>query len=445
MAAIAAEVLEARWLLSNVAVNLAGDSLSLQGDADNHRAMVFIVGDNLHFHGENGTEFTFEGTTSSELDIPLSRLGSLQNVYITSRAGDDHFELDLTGFSPLAGGITVALGAGHNGFVLRDAVARQGVWYSGGQATDEVLIDRCTVGGLNVNTLGGDDMVTVSSCNFEAKSLNGFFDELRAGYDPNKFVAPLMGIGNLVLAGLGLAPVAPPMLPQLPKLPAIPLPNAGLPDVALTGGEFWVDTSSGNDTVIIENTTGVKPLLGGIWNVLLGDGNDNLSVDGSAVKSALLVDGSAGNDTVTVKSTTLDGFANIAGSTGTDKVALEGVTAAAPLFVSALGNDSRVEVEESTFQSLVAVALWGERSQLLVETTNGPAPANGTRFQMPVLAVAPGKGSAVNLGATAGDPLFVASFFTVVGGVPSLPVNVAAGTQVDADKLLLILAERHNV
>src|SRR5690349_9465345 len=73
---VAAECVEARALLSNIAVTVNAGVITLAGDTGDHSFTADVVTissvQNLELTGTSGTEFTFGSTTAATIDIPLS-------------------------------------------------------------------------------------------------------------------------------------------------------------------------------------------------------------------------------------------------------------------------------------------------------------------------------------------------------------------------------------
>ncbi len=69
---VAAEQLELRALLSNIAVTAQAGVIRLVGDTGDHTVAASVVGTNLELAGSGGTTLTFGGTTAATVDVPLS-------------------------------------------------------------------------------------------------------------------------------------------------------------------------------------------------------------------------------------------------------------------------------------------------------------------------------------------------------------------------------------
>jgi len=74
----------------NVVVN--DGVVSLFGDRSNHQIGVSVVNGNLELTGSSGTEFTFNGTTQSVLDLPLTTISPLEGLFFDMPGGQcrDH-------------------------------------------------------------------------------------------------------------------------------------------------------------------------------------------------------------------------------------------------------------------------------------------------------------------------------------------------------------------
>src|SRR5438105_1622684 len=110
----AAECLEARTLLSNVAVSVDDGVVKLAGDTGDHTIDVSVVSGNLRLVGSSGTTFTFNGTTSASTDLPLSPIGTIRGFEITMQGGNDTIHFDATNLGTIAGKVEVNLGDGTN-------------------------------------------------------------------------------------------------------------------------------------------------------------------------------------------------------------------------------------------------------------------------------------------------------------------------------------------
>src|SRR5258708_5114120 len=94
-----AECLEARTLLSNIAVTAHNGIVQLNGDSGNHTVNATIVSGNLHLVGSGGTTFTFNGTTNATIDIPLSSVGTVKEIDVNMQGADDPITFNATGLA----------------------------------------------------------------------------------------------------------------------------------------------------------------------------------------------------------------------------------------------------------------------------------------------------------------------------------------------------------
>ncbi|MGE5194306.1 MAG: hypothetical protein ACM3U2_17590, partial [Deltaproteobacteria bacterium] len=121
MTSWAAECLEVRALLSNIAVATTGGVITLTGDSGDHTMTASVVGSNLELVGSGGTTFTYNSTTSATVDIPLSSIGTIKGIVMTMQGGNDSITFDAANLGTISGSVLVNLGNGTNSLDFKDA------------------------------------------------------------------------------------------------------------------------------------------------------------------------------------------------------------------------------------------------------------------------------------------------------------------------------------
>jgi hypothetical protein len=381
---------------THVNVVVIAGRVDLFGDAANHTISISVVGSNLELVGSNGTEFTFNGTTATTLDIPLSQVTPLNGFDFFMLGGNDAITIDGTNMGSIAGDIFACLGDGANSFTLEHATVAADVKVFGGGGGNTVLLSHDTIRDANVDTGSGSDSVKLQNVSFQ--------------------------VG--------------PLFPSLSFLSSITV-----------GGNLAIDTGGGTDSVELDSVTGTKSLLGGWWFVSTGlIGNGTTTLNSVTTQGPTFVTGGIGNQTVNATGSTFGGLTVIAGLVGQNKVNVNSSTFAGPTLISTgVGDSSEISVEDSTFQSATTFVQVGKNPQLNLESSGSSGA--GTTFQGPVVAVQAGPSGIVNIGdPTGSDKITFNSFLVIAGGVPEATVNIDPdNTTLDDDKLILILADRQNV
>ncbi|HLJ10356.1 MAG TPA: hypothetical protein VKU82_04170 [Planctomycetaceae bacterium] len=392
----AAECLEARTLLSNVAVVVANGEVDLNGDSGDHTFAASVVGSNLELAGSSGTTLTFNGTTSATVDIPLSQITPLKGLHFNMQGGNDTITFDGTGLGTIAGNVVAFLGGGTNSFQLKNATVAGDVDVFGGNNGNTVTLSSDTIQDATILTGGGSDSLALSSVTFQA--------------------APLF-------------------------------PNISALSGLTVGGSLFVNAGGGDDTVALDSVTGATSLLGSWWNISGGLlGNDTTTLDSVTTHGPTFVTGGLGNETVSATGSTFNGPTLVASIAGQNQINVKTSTFAGPALLSTgIGDSPTISVEDSTFQSSASFVEVGKNSQLDLESS-GTSGA-GSTFQGPVVAALPGPSATVNIGSSSSsDKVAFNDFVIIVGGVPQATVNiVTAATTIDNDKLFLLLAQRNNV
>ncbi|HLJ11767.1 MAG TPA: hypothetical protein VKU82_11290 [Planctomycetaceae bacterium] len=443
MTAWAAECLEVRALLSNVAVTTAVGVIKLAGDTGDHTFDASVASGNLHLVGSAGTEFTFNGTTAATVDVPLSGIGTIKGLQIVMQAGNDTITFDAANLGTISGNVEVDLGGGTNSLSFKDATVTGKTVVKGGSGADSIQLSNDTLGALSIMTGDANDSVKLSTVTIDGHQVSsdsdddddggigGFLDTLLDGLFDGWFGGCWGGWG-----GRG-------------------------DDFGVSRGSLNIQAGNGNDTIELDSVTGASSGSGGLswlfsgdswlfgsqWKISLGSGADTVTFNSVQAPHSLSVQGGSGNDTVNVKQSTVEGSTKVNLGSGQDQVAVSGSTFEGPARISTGPGDSQtVSINDSTFESFTKISVPGSNAKLNVQTAG--TTTQGTVFDDPVVVSLPGPSAVANLGTDTGpdNTLDFESFLTVFGGNPAAAVNIAtAGTAIDNNKLFLISANRNNV
>ena len=157
--------------VSHVAVVVSGGVVYLTGDMSSHTIGVAVVNGNLELTGAQGTEFTFNGTTQSVLDLPIAADALLKGLYFNMPGGNDTITIDGTNLGTLTGNIVAVLGAGTNSFTLQNATVAGDVNFVGANGSNTVILTGDTIRDASILTGSGSDSVTLSSLTLQAAPL----------------------------------------------------------------------------------------------------------------------------------------------------------------------------------------------------------------------------------------------------------------------------------
>jgi hypothetical protein len=421
----AAECLEARALLSNIAVTTTGGVITLTGDSGDHTFDASVVGSNFELAGSGGTTFTFNSTTSATVDIPLSSLATIKGLTMTMQGGNDSITFNATGLATISGNVLVNLGGGTNSLKFTDATVTGKMTVIGGSGADSVQLSGDTLGALSIWTGDGGDTINLSTITINPDQT-----------DPDSDMD--FGWWGAWWGGFW-----------------------GRLEHRLEGadGSLNIQTGSGNDAITLNSVTGTSSSGGSLWHLFdglwcvgsqwrisTGSGTDSVSFDSVTTPRSLSVQGGSGNDTVNLTNTTVSGLTNVALSAGEDQIHVSGSTFTGPTrLATGAGDGQTISVDDSTFKSFTSLSVPGSGAQLKVETNDVADP--GTTFQRAVVVSLPGPSAVADFAAAgANNTLDFQGFVFVFGGNPEATVNIAtANTTIDDNKLFLFSADRNNV
>jgi hypothetical protein len=406
-----AECLEARTLLSNISVTAQSGVVQFNGDSGSHTVSATIVSGNLHLVGSSGTTFTFNGTTNSTIDIPLSSIGTVKEIDVNMQGGDDSITFDATGLAAISGNVNFNLGDGANTLVFTNATVTGRLTVTGGANADSTTLTNDTLGSLSISTGDGNDTTALTGVTLTTTR------------------------GHGRRSGPGLA----------------------------------IDTGNGNDTTTLTTVTGANSRRPAArWDIALGSGTDTTTLTSVTTHSRLRVTSGDGNNVVTTNTSTFgapvkvelgDGQNQINVNTSTfERRAVVNAGNGSPSAINVNsstferravvnagdGNSSAINVEGSTFNHYVRFVAGGSNAQLNVEAAgSGGAP---TAFHGIVVVRMTGPSAVVNFGsATSTDKVVFDRNVFVFGGEPEATVNVATVDTTFNKMLRLFRATRHDV
>jgi hypothetical protein len=436
----AAECLEARALLSNIAVTTDNGVIRLSGDTGDHNFTAKVVTTNLELTGTAGTQFTFGGTTAATIDIPLSTIGTIKGLDITMQGGADTIDFDGTNLGTISGDANVKLGDGSNSLNFHNATVTGRMIVNGGSETDAITLANDTLGALSICSGDGNDSLTLSTVTINGvQTFSNLFDDDWLVGDHAWSDGGWSGGWDGFLNGLR---------DRFESL------RHGL------DGSLNIQTGNGNDTISLNSVTGNSGehswglwdcgdhlwSFGKQWRISVGSGTDTVTFDTVQVNQSVSVRGGTGDDAVTLGNSTFNGWTNVSLSTGDDQINVNKSTFAEPVHLSTgPGDGQTISINDSTFQKFVTISDPGTNAKIDLETAGTAGP--GTTFKGPVLISVPGPSAVVNFAATgANNTLTFEEFVSVFGGVPAATVNIAtANTTLDDDKLFLFSADRNDV
>lgn len=385
--------------ITHVDVVVRNGVVSLFGDTANHTIGVAVVNGNLELTGTRGTEFTFNGTTQSVLDLPVSSNSPLKGLFFDMPQGDDAITIDGTNLGTLTGNIVAFLGAGKNSFTLHDATVAGDVNVFAGNGDNTVTMTADTIRDATILTGDGSDSVKLTNVTLQSA----------------------------------------PLLPSIPDLSFLTF-----------GANLNINTGGGNDVIEMDSVTGTPSLIGGVWVVSTGlAGNGTMTLNSVTNHGVTVVLGSIGNNTITAAGSSF-GVATVvvAGGTGHNAVQVGTSTFIGPaVLVAAGGTAPLVSVDNSTFQSVAVFVAAGDQSQIKVQTATGSGA--GTVFQGPMVGVAAGAAAGMTLGNPNASGKLAFQGPVILVGDPvadDTTVDIAtAVTTFDPKKLFVIFAKRTNV
>jgi hypothetical protein len=383
-----AECLEARTLLSNIAVTAHDGVVQFNGHSGNHTVSATIVSGSLHLVGTGGTTFTFNGTTNATIDIPLSSIGTVKEIDVDMQAGDDSITFDATGLGTISGNVNFNLGNGTNTLVFTNATVTGRLTVNGGDNDDSVQLSSDTLGSLKISTGNGNDTTTLTTVTLTSTRGEG----LRAA------------------------------------------------------GGLNIKTGNGNDTTALTTVTGANTRRPAArWDISLGSGNDTTTLTSVQTHSRLRVASGDGNNTLTTNTSTFGAKVAVRLGDGRNQINVNTSTFDRRAVVSAgSGSSSAINVEGSTFNRAARFVARGANAQVNVESTGSGGAT--TTFHGRVVIRVPGPSAVVNFGsATSTDKVVFDRNVFVFGGDPEATVNVATADTTFNKDLRLFRAKRVNV
>jgi hypothetical protein len=378
---LAAECLESRALLSNIAVTVQAGVISLTGDMGDHAVAASVVSGQLELVGSNGTDFTFNGNTATTIDVPLS--GPIKALHVNlQQAGNNTLTFDGTNLPAISGNVVMQLGNGADTIVFENTTVKGVVDVNAGNGGDSIQVLHATVGGLAIFTGSGNDSILVSSVTIQG---------------PGQGQSGNGGSKSDLVDG-----------------------NAGT-----TGHPLVISTGAGDDTVELDSVVSTGQALGGKWQIDVGSGNDTVTMDFDSDHGFLDVTAAgSGNDVVTISHSIFGKQVSVSLPNGQEQIVVNGDTFnGAVNLATGTGSGSSISVEESGFRTVASFAMAGANAILNLET--GTLAGPGTLFEGPVFISLSGASSIANLGTnTIGDKLRFDKVVHITGGKPAATVNV---------------------
>jgi len=402
-AVLAAECLERRALLSNVAVTSQAGVITLTGDTGAHTVAAAVVAGQLELTGSNGTEFTYNGNTAATVDVPLN--GSLKALHVNfqqSGSNSDSLTFDGTNLPAISGNVIVQLGDGADTVVFGNTTVNGVVDVHAGNGGDTIQIENDSVRGLALFTGSGNDSILVSNVTLQG---------------PGKGQSGGGSNGDLIDG------------------------NAGT-----TGHPLVISTGSGDDTVEVDSVVSTGKALGGKWQINVGTGNDTVTMDSVDDHGFLSVQATGpGNDVVTITDSTFGKQVNIALPNGQEQIVLSGDTFDAKVtLATGTGSGSSISVDNSDYSKGASFNMAGGNSVLNLEAGN--VAGSGSEFQGPVTIQQTGASATTNLGTnTVGNKLIFDNVVHITGGTPVDTVNVLDANVTFNKQLQLTNANRVDV
>lgn len=488
MMCIPAECLEARTLLSNIAVTVQAGVMTLTGDSADHVVAASVVGGKLELVGSGGTNLTFNGSTSTTVDVSLP--GTLKAINIDlPGAGNNTVTVDASGLPTIAGNMSVKFGDGTESFTLTNASIKGNLSVSSGNGSDVITLSDSTTGavsikagnGANVIQLAGDTTTNVSIATGNGSDTIGLNGDTTGDVDIfsgdggdsitlsdntsgktsivtgsgedtiELFSDNLTGISInsgtaddfILLSGVTLR--ARTIVPDLEDNfnhcgddPDDYSRSSRAADV------LSIKAGGGNDTVELDSVTskgvGVR---GSKWQINLGAGSNSLTMQSDTNRGFLNVSATGtGDNVVTINDSTFEKNVRIALPNGTEQIILNGDSFLNPVTLSTgTGIGSIISVDDSRFDGRVKFAMAGPNAQLNLETA--ALAGVGTIFNRPVLTAVTGASAVVNIGTNlVGNTIVFNKKLKIAGGFPAATVNVRDANSTFVGPLVLDNATR---
>src|SRR5579863_10089022 len=157
--------------ITHVTVVVSGGVVSLFGDMSAHAIGVAVVNGNLELTGTQGTEFTFNGTTQSVLDLPIAADSLLKGLFFSMPGGNDTITIDGTNLGTLTGNIFASIGAGTNSFTLQNATVAGDLDLFAGNGSNTVSLTGDTLRDATIVTGNGSNSITLSNVTLQSAPL----------------------------------------------------------------------------------------------------------------------------------------------------------------------------------------------------------------------------------------------------------------------------------
>jgi len=311
----AAEQLEVR-ILPTVTATLSRGTLTLKGDSTANDIRIEQDGGDLVLTGNGSTMIRFNGQFVGSVS-----LGGVQHLKGTFGAQNDRVAFE---DGVQLGNVTLNLGGGSNGLVVRDTTSTGLFSVTGGSGLDRVWFDASTLNKMTLNLAGGED------------ELEFFGSE----------------VSGQVLINMG----------------------DGLDVVATNEGDGGVDnkffgvvtikTGSQADTIDLSDASFAFLVIDS------GADDDEIFLYGTPVHKAFTINAGSGNDTVRVSGVTQGGLQanSIMGGSGTDQVSVNSSGFASVLTIAlGSGPGNVLELDDVASTTLVAVSSTGQNDEIRVE------------------------------------------------------------------------------
>jgi len=257
---VAAEQLEMKTLLSNIAVTSQAGVISVVGEASDtvdHTLTASVVGGQLELTDTAGADLTFNGTTAATVDVPLPT--TLKAIHIDlPGAGNNTVSVDATDLPKVSGNFSVNLGSGTDSFTLTNATVKGGVIVSAGNGNDSITLSNDTTGEVSIKAGNGTDTIQLMQ-------------------DTTKEVEIKLGNG----------------------VDTISISNDTTGAVSLRAG-------NGGDTITLSNDTSGKVALS------TGTGNDTIQLT-SDTAGRVAINSGAGDDAIMLSNVTLQAKVQLGG------------------------------------------------------------------------------------------------------------------------------------
>jgi hypothetical protein len=297
-------------VVSNVVpVQMAGSLTIDGGDGANFvNAADLTVGKNLSV--TNGRNDVLTDTTT------LDNLTTGGNVTIKNGAGDTQTSIiqAVTGSSRIGGTLTITNGAGTDAVAINDTNVRGNVTVNNGAGgpAGAGYVDIYNVYNAIRSVFGGNLSVAYQSG--DTTFHDGLWDLEVVGnatlnHGPGRFITdvdgsataqPVVVRGNFSLLGTG------------PNTLNVSVPGVGQVTGLVVGKKFTVATGAGLDALVLN-----KLQVGGDTRLMLGDGDNTVTIDDSVFAGRFALTTGAGIDTVNLETT-----AGTAGPTEFEKAAV---------------------------------------------------------------------------------------------------------------------------